>query len=171
MWSTPRPGRCTPRKESHCHSYGRWVGPRAGLDGVRKVSLLPSGFEPPDRAICSESPYRLSCRGLLLQKELNCIDVSSSSFVVIFFPWIRILSSPENWEMGREACVCLVVKPERKRPIRRPRRKWEYNIKMMWTELIWLWIGTSNELLLQTRWWNFGFDKMRAVAWKKNWIS
>jgi hypothetical protein len=40
---------------------------------------------------------------------------------------------------------CLVLKFERKRPLGRTRRKWEYNIKMMWAEIIWLWIGTRNE--------------------------
>jgi hypothetical protein len=127
-------------------------------------SLSPIGIRSPDLATCSEWPYRLSCRGLLLQKELNCVVFSASSFVVIFFPWIRILSSPEKWERRREGCVCLVVNAERKRTLGRPRRKWEYNIKMMWTELIWLWIGTIKNLL-QTRWWNLGFYKMQSVAW------
>jgi hypothetical protein len=37
-------------------------------------------------------------------------------------------------------------KPERKRPLGGPRRKWEDNIKMFWTEFIWLRIGTSGGL-------------------------
>jgi hypothetical protein len=46
-----------------------------------------------------------------------------------------------------------VEKPEEKRPLGRPRRRWEDNIRMdlremrwggvMWTGLIWLRIGTS----------------------------
>jgi hypothetical protein len=44
----------------------------------------------------------------------------------------------------------LVGKPERKRPLGRPRRRWEDNIKMdvkredvvVWTGVIWLRIGT-----------------------------
>jgi hypothetical protein len=49
----------------------------------------------------------------------------------------------------------LVGKPEGKRPPRRPRHRWVDNIKMdlreigrvVWTELIWLRIGTSGGLL------------------------
>ena len=45
----------------------------------------------------------------------------------------------------------LVGKPEGKRPLGRPRRRWEYNIKMdfhdvgcgSWTGLIWLRIGIN----------------------------
>jgi hypothetical protein len=49
----------------------------------------------------------------------------------------------------------LVGKPERRRPLGRPRRRWEDNIKMdlrevrwgAWTGSIWLRIGTGGELL------------------------
>jgi hypothetical protein len=49
----------------------------------------------------------------------------------------------------------LVGKPEAKIPLRRPRHRWEDNIKMdlqevgwrAWTELIWLRIGTGGGLL------------------------
>jgi hypothetical protein len=49
----------------------------------------------------------------------------------------------------------LVGKPEGKRPLGRPRRKWIDNIKMdlletglnVWTELVWLRIGRVGELL------------------------
>jgi hypothetical protein len=55
----------------------------------------------------------------------------------------------------RNAYRLLVGKPERKRPLRRPRRRWVYNIRMdlgevdgvMWTGLVWLRIGTGGELL------------------------
>jgi hypothetical protein len=48
-----------------------------------------------------------------------------------------------------------VGKPEGKRPLGRPRHRWEYNIRMdireigwvVWTGLIWLRIGTSGGLL------------------------
>jgi hypothetical protein len=49
-----------------------------------------------------------------------------------------------------------VGKPEGKRPLGRPRHRWVDNIRMdlgevemgmMWTGLIWLWIGTGGELL------------------------
>jgi hypothetical protein len=46
----------------------------------------------------------------------------------------------------RKACRVLVGKPEGKRPIRRPRRRWEDNIKMDlreigWIRFIWFSIG------------------------------
>ena len=44
-WSTPRPGRFTPRERPDTHCIGGWVGPRAGLDVCRK-SRPPPGFDP-----------------------------------------------------------------------------------------------------------------------------
>jgi hypothetical protein len=56
--------------------------------------------------------------------------------------------------MGMACSRKLVGKPEGKRPLGRPRRRWMYNIKMdlrydvvLWTGSIWLRIGTSGELL------------------------
>jgi hypothetical protein len=56
---------------------------------------------------------------------------------------------------GRGAYRILVGRPEGKRPLGRPRRRWEDNIKMdlqevgweAWTGLIWLRIGTVGGLL------------------------
>jgi hypothetical protein len=57
---------------------------------------------------------------------------------------------------GRERCILsLVGKPERKRPLGRPRLRWEDYIKMdlqevgwrAWTVLIWLRIGKCCGLL------------------------
>jgi hypothetical protein len=57
----------------------------------------------------------------------------------------------------RNACRTLAGKPEGKRPLRRPRRRWVDNIKrnlreigwdgVVWIGLIWLKIGTSGGLL------------------------
>jgi hypothetical protein len=55
----------------------------------------------------------------------------------------------------RNAYRLLVGKPERKRPLGRPKCKWVDNIRMdpgevgwvMWTGLVWLRIGTGGELL------------------------
>jgi hypothetical protein len=50
----------------------------------------------------------------------------------------------------RNACRISVAKPEGKRPLGRPRRRWVGNIKMdgvVWTGLMWLSIGTSGRLL------------------------
>jgi hypothetical protein len=49
----------------------------------------------------------------------------------------------------------LVGRPEGKRPLGRPRRRWEDDIKMnfkkwiveAWTELIWLAIGTGGRIM------------------------
>jgi hypothetical protein len=54
----------------------------------------------------------------------------------------------------RNAYRILVGKPEGKRPLGRPNRRWEDNIKMdhredelVWTGFMWLRIGISGELL------------------------
>jgi hypothetical protein len=59
----------------------------------------------------------------------------------------------------RNAYRLLVVKPEGRRPLGRPRRRWLDNIRMdlvdvmmcrcdvMWTGLVWLRIGAGGELL------------------------
>jgi len=55
----------------------------------------------------------------------------------------------------RIACRFLVWKPEGKRPLGRPRRRWEVNIKLnlqevgweAWTGLVWLRIGTGGGYL------------------------
>jgi hypothetical protein len=56
----------------------------------------------------------------------------------------------------RNAYRLLVGKPEGKRPLGRPRRRWVDNIRtnlverwdgVMWTGLVWLRIGTGGELL------------------------
>jgi hypothetical protein len=58
-----------------------------------------------------------------------------------------------NGEKRNEYTI-LVGKPEGKRPLGRPRRRWVNNIKMdirecgmVWSGLIWLRIGTSGGLL------------------------
>jgi hypothetical protein len=69
----------------------------------------------------------------------------------------------------RGAYRALVGKPEWRRPLGRPRRRWEDNIKMdlrevgwgAWTGSIWLRIGTGGGLLWM-RLWTFGFHKMRG---------
>jgi hypothetical protein len=56
----------------------------------------------------------------------------------------------------RNACRLLVGKPEGKRPLGRPRRRWVDNIRMdlgemRWGDvdwIVWLMIGTGGELLL-----------------------
>jgi hypothetical protein len=55
----------------------------------------------------------------------------------------------------RNACRILVGKPKRKRPLRRPRRRPEDNIKMNLIELIWGgmdWINLAED---KDQWWAF----------------
>jgi hypothetical protein len=50
----------------------------------------------------------------------------------------------------RNAYRLLVEKPEGRRPLGRPRRRWVDLVRwdgVMWTGLVWLRIGTSGELL------------------------
>jgi len=58
--------------------------------------------------------------------------------------------------MGYEKCIqCLVITPEGKGPLGRPRRRWKNNIKnilgkqggKVWTGRMWLRIGSSGGLL------------------------
>jgi hypothetical protein len=54
----------------------------------------------------------------------------------------------------------LVGKPERKRPLGRPRRRWIYNIKMDFLEIglsVVDWMGLAQD---RYRWRAFGFHKM-----------
>jgi hypothetical protein len=76
---------------------------------------------------------------------------------------IQVIKSRRLRWAGYVACMgerkgayrALVGKPEETRPLGRPRRRWEDNIKMdlrevgwgAWTESIWLRIGTGGELL------------------------
>jgi hypothetical protein len=71
---------------------------------------------------------------------------------------------------GRGVYRVLVGRPERKRPLRRPRRRWENNTKLDLREteidgrtaFSWLRV-VSNGGLLRTRWWTFGFHKERRI--------
>jgi hypothetical protein len=38
--------------------------------------------------------------------------------------------------VGNEKCILLVFKPEEKRPLGRPRRRWEDNVEMDITEIV-----------------------------------
>jgi len=47
--------------------------------------------------------------------------------------WNEILKHVARMGQGRGVYRVLVGKPERKRPLGRPRRRWEDNINTMWT--------------------------------------
>ena len=57
-WSTPRPGRFTPEKETRYPLY-RWLGG----PGMSAENLVPTGIWFPDRPRRSESLYRLRYPG------------------------------------------------------------------------------------------------------------
>jgi hypothetical protein len=73
---------------------------------------------------------------------------------VIFIIWCRIFCLPV-WREGRAAYRIFVGRPEGRRPLGRPRHRWEDNIKMdlqevgrgPWIGLIWLRIETGGGLL------------------------
>jgi hypothetical protein len=62
-WSTPRPGRFTPGKESRYPLYRR-LGGDPGLVWTCAENLAPTRIRSQDRPARSVSPYRLSYRGL-----------------------------------------------------------------------------------------------------------
>jgi hypothetical protein len=66
-WSTPRPGRFTPGKETRYPSYRRLSGPQGRSGRLQKISP-PTGIRSPDRPTRSESLYRLSHAGPLPQQ-------------------------------------------------------------------------------------------------------
>jgi hypothetical protein len=62
--------------------------------------------------------------------ERNDLYSSPNIFRVIKSRRMRWAGHVERMEEGRSVCSVLVEKPEGKRPLRRPRRRWENNIKM-----------------------------------------
>jgi hypothetical protein len=95
-------------------------------------------------------------RRTLHNGELNDLHVSPNTSIV------RVIKSVMRWAghgarmgEGRVAYRILVGRPEERRSLGRPRRRWEDNIKMVlrevgqgaWTGLGWLKIGTGGGLL------------------------
>jgi hypothetical protein len=84
-------------------------------------------------------------------------DLYSSPSIIRIMKSKRVRWAGHVARMGekRNAYRLLVGKPEGKRSLERPRRKWVDNIKIdlleigwaVWTGLVWLRIGTSGELL------------------------
>jgi hypothetical protein len=88
-------------------------------------------------------------------KELHDLYSSPSIIRMIRSKMMRWAGHVARTGDKRNACRLLVGKPEGKRPLGRPRRRWVDNIKMdlgeivwmMCTELVRLRTGTSGELL------------------------
>ena len=103
----------------------------------------------------------------------------SSVFQDLYSPNIfRVIESSRMRWTGHVACMggkerCIQGfeggRLERRRPLGRPSSRWEYTINLQemgkgaWTGLICLSIRTSCGLLW-TRWWTFGFHKMRSIS-------
>jgi len=89
--------------------------------------------------------------GKIHNEELN--DLYCSSNIVRVIKSRRMRWAEHVARMGEGRCVyrVLVGKPEGKRPLRRPRRRWENSIKWIlrnwdagiWSGLSWLRIGTG----------------------------
>jgi hypothetical protein len=115
---------------------------------VYENRVLRRIFEPIRDEVTAE-------RRRLHNEELN--DLYSSPNI------IRVIKSRRMWWAGHVARMgegkgayrILVGRPKRRRPLGRPRCRWEDNIKMdlqevgwgKWTGLIWLKIGTGGDLL------------------------
>jgi hypothetical protein len=92
----------------------------------------------------------------LHNEELHNLYSSPSIIRMIKSRRIRWVGHVARMGEKRNAYRILVGKPEGKRLLRRPRRRWEDNIRIglkrdrigvVWTGLIWLRIGTSGGLL------------------------
>jgi hypothetical protein len=91
----------------------------------------------------------------LHNKELYALYSSPNIIRVIKSRRLRWAGLVTRMGERRGAYRALVGKPERRRPLGRPRRIWEDNIKMdlqevewgAWTGSIWLRIGTGGGLL------------------------
>jgi hypothetical protein len=91
----------------------------------------------------------------LHNEELNDLYSSPNIIRVIKSRRMRWAGHAARTEEKRGAYRILVGRPEGRRPLGRPRRRWEYNIKMdiqevewgAWTGLSWLRIVTDGGLL------------------------
>jgi hypothetical protein len=91
----------------------------------------------------------------LHNEELHGLYSSPSTIRVIKARWMRWVGHVVHMGEVRGAYNILVGKPEGRRPLGRPRRRWEDNIKMYLGEIgfgdvdwiCWLGIGTGGELL------------------------
>ena len=77
----------------------------------------------------------ISLGSLLHEEELNDLYCSSNIVRVIKSRRMRWVGHVAGMEEGRGVHKVLVGKPEGKRPLGRPRRRWEDNIKMALQEV------------------------------------
>jgi hypothetical protein len=99
--------------------------------------------------------YTCRQRRRLHNEELNDLYSTPNIIRVITSRRMRWAGHVARMGEGRVAYRILVGRPEGRRPLGRPRRRWKDNIKMdlqevgwgAWTGLIWLRIGTGGRLL------------------------
>jgi hypothetical protein len=77
------------------------------------------------------------CIYILLLQELNDLYSSPNFIRVIKSRRMRWAGHVASMGEGRGACRILVGRPEGSRPLGRPRRRWEDNIKMDLQEVGW----------------------------------
>jgi hypothetical protein len=87
----------------------------------------------------------------LRNEELNDLYSSPNIICVIKSRRMRWAGHVASMGEGRGAYRVLVGRPEGRRPLGKPRRRWEDNIKMdiqevRWDGLVWLRIGTGGGL-------------------------
>jgi len=108
----------------------------------------------------------------LYNEELK--DLYSSPNIVRVIKWrrMRLAEHVARMEEGRGVYGVLVRKPEGKRPLGRPRRRWEDNIKMDLQDvgcscMDWIELAQHRDRwrALVTAVMNLRFHKMRGISW------
>ena len=83
-WSTPCPGRFTPRERLGTHCTGGWVGPRAGLDGCEKCRPLQASVSGPS------SPQRFAIPTELSRPTIMIVINNMNSFGALYkISWLN----------------------------------------------------------------------------------
>jgi hypothetical protein len=81
-WSTPRPGRFTPGKETRYPLYRRLGGPQVRTDRIRTISPPP----PPGFDAGPSSPYRVAIPTVLFRSTTEIVEKIKTFYVQFFFP-------------------------------------------------------------------------------------
>jgi hypothetical protein len=120
----------------------------------------------------------LDLKGRKTDRGENCLMMNFTARILhrILLGWLNQggwggLDIVARMGEGRGVHRVLVGRPECKRPLGRPRCRWEYNIKLDLREIgrtgfSWLRIE-SNGGLLWTWWWTFGFRKESRILFDK----
>jgi hypothetical protein len=83
----------------------------------------------------------------LHNKEVRDLYSSPSIIRIIKARRMRWAGHVARMREKRNAYRLLVGKPERRRPLERPRRRWVDLVEVGWGDVVWLRIGTGGELL------------------------